>query len=166
VRTAQAILRVGRKRNDTRRGREVIFPLQGNARASKPTRAARIVQKAQSYGMEHLGEEFQLRKVSQYCCVSQSNLSRIFGSSCGVSFTEFVLQTRIRKAIELLIVLEIPVKLYLLRRWFPRSFLLRAHVSALCWNEPYAVPDNGRERPSRDFSTRSTHELNQSAASS
>jgi DNA-binding NarL/FixJ family response regulator len=78
VRAAQAIVRVGRKRNDTRRGREVIFPLQGDARASKPKRAARIVQKARSYVIKHLGEEFQLRKVAQHCCVSQSHLSRIW----------------------------------------------------------------------------------------
>lgn len=110
VRTTQTLLRVCRNKTDRARHREVVFPLHDAAQVRPLKPAEKTILKAQSYVLRNLGENIVLGEAAKYCYVSDSHLSRLFTEVAGTTFTEFILQTRIRRAIELLQDSENPVK--------------------------------------------------------
>jgi AraC-like DNA-binding protein len=104
LRSAEALARVGREQEQDRRlrPRQVILPMHDFAYMHNLKGAEKTILKAQSYILQNLSESLQLSDVAQHCYVSRTHLSRIFREAGGTTFKEFVLQTRIRRAVELL----------------------------------------------------------------
>jgi YesN/AraC family two-component response regulator len=102
LRSALSLFRVSQQHDRSSGGREVILPLHDFAYMRNLKGNEKIILKAQSYILKNLAEPIQLKHVAEYCCVSRTYLSRLFKQVSGTTFKEFVLATRIRRAIELL----------------------------------------------------------------
>lgn len=102
MRTTESLLTVCRTQSARSQNRDVIFPLHEATHLRNVTPGEKLLLKAQSYIGENVSENFQLSQVADHCCVSDSHLSRIFRDVGGTTFMDYVLHTRIRRAIELL----------------------------------------------------------------
>jgi YesN/AraC family two-component response regulator len=110
LRSAVSLFRVCRAQEKASSSREVILPLHDFAYMRNHLKGGeKIIVKAQSYILQHLSENVQLSDVARYCYISHTHLSRLFREIGGTTFKEFVLQTRIRRAVELLAVPDITV---------------------------------------------------------
>jgi YesN/AraC family two-component response regulator len=65
-------------------------------------RTTKAIFKAQSYIESHLGEKLSEKSLAELCGMSSFHFSRTFKQVCGVTFRDFVIKTRIKKAAELL----------------------------------------------------------------
>ncbi len=103
LRSALSLFKICRAQEKTSSGREQILPLHDFAYMRSHLKGGeKIIVKAQSYILQHLSENVQLSDVARYCYISHTHLSRLFREVGGITFKEFVLQTRVRKAVELL----------------------------------------------------------------
>lgn len=66
------------------------------------TRTTKTIFKAQSYVESHLSEKLSEKTLSELCDMSPFHFSRTFKQVCGVTFRDFVIKARIKKAAELL----------------------------------------------------------------
>jgi YesN/AraC family two-component response regulator len=101
LRSAISLFEASREQCTTPKRREVILPRHDAADMRRLKRGEQIILKAQSYIMESLGDNIWLRDVAKHCHVSPSHLSRVFRDVSGATFKEFVLQTRVRRAVEM-----------------------------------------------------------------
>jgi AraC-like DNA-binding protein len=91
-------------------GREIIIPASSAARDSgrrdvpkASARAAeRAVERAKAYVSQNFAEKISAREVADLCNMSPFHFSRSFRRLSGITFSEYLLEVRIRKAIELL----------------------------------------------------------------
>jgi YesN/AraC family two-component response regulator len=80
-----------------------LAPLdKGSLSASGANSAKRAVARAKAYVAENLEEKISAKTVATLCNMSPFHFSRSFKRICGMTFSEYVMETRIRKAIELL----------------------------------------------------------------
>lgn len=110
LRSAVSLFKVCRAQQNASSGREPILPLHDFGYMRNHLKGGeKIIIKAQSYILQHLSENVQLGDVARYCFISHTHLSRLFREIGGTTFKEFVLQTRIRRAVELLAAPDITV---------------------------------------------------------
>jgi YesN/AraC family two-component response regulator len=64
--------------------------------------AERAVAKAKTYVARNFAEKISAREVAELCNMSAFHFSRSFKRICGLTFSDYLLELRIRKAIELL----------------------------------------------------------------
>jgi YesN/AraC family two-component response regulator len=91
-------------------GREIIIPASSrtrdrdrrNAAAAAANAAERSVAKAKAYVSQNFAEKISAREVAELCNMSSFHFSRSFKRLCGVTFSDYLLEVRIRKAVELL----------------------------------------------------------------
>jgi len=70
--------------------------------ASGPHGARRAVARAKAYVAENLHEKISAKSVATLCSLSPFHFSRSFKRICGMTFSEYLMEARIKKAIELL----------------------------------------------------------------
>ena len=73
-----------------------------NAANAAANSAERAVAKAKAYVARNYAEKISAREVAELCNMSQFHFSRSFKRICGVTFSDYLLEVRIRKAVELL----------------------------------------------------------------
>jgi YesN/AraC family two-component response regulator len=107
-----AIQQLHQLRNGGQRGtaRHIVVP--GSSRQRDEERrsaanvaansAARAAAKAKAYVARNYAEKISAREVAELCNMSQFHFSRSFKRICGVTFSDYLLEVRIRKAVELL----------------------------------------------------------------
>lgn len=101
MRSAVSLFKVCREQ-DRRAAREVISPIPDSVSLDTLNTHQKAVLKAQSYIVENLHEEIRLRDVAAHCGMSATHFSRVFTRTSATNFNEFVRQTRIRRAVEML----------------------------------------------------------------
>lgn len=101
LRSVGALFKVSRQQ-ERRAPREMISPLQDFAHLRAPSGHEKAILKAQTYIEKHLDEKIRLKTVAEHCGMSPAHFSRVFTQKCGIHFSELVLRTRIRRAVELL----------------------------------------------------------------
>lgn len=77
-------------------------PDKKSVRRNGPNGAKRAVAKAKAYVAENIDEKISAKSVAELCSMSTFHFSRSFKRICGVTFSEYLMETRIKKAIELL----------------------------------------------------------------
>jgi YesN/AraC family two-component response regulator len=100
--SAVSLFRVCREQDRDSGSRRIILPLHDFNDWRKMTVSEKTILRAQTYVYEHMSENICLRDVANFCCVSHTHLSRAFKHVGGTTFTQFMLQTRIKRATELL----------------------------------------------------------------
>ncbi|MUT68246.1 response regulator [Paenibacillus sp. NEAU-GSW1] len=85
---------------------ELLFSAR---RSGERNRAAHVIQKICSYIEEHIAEDLSLVRLADVISFNPSYLSRLFKQEQGVNLSEYIEETRIRKAKELLGMEEIKV---------------------------------------------------------
>ena len=107
-----AIQQLHELRNNGQRGaaRQIVVPGSSRQRDEAHRSAAnaaansteRAVAMAKAYVARNFAEKFSAREVAGLCNMSQFHFSRSFKRICGVTFSDYLLEVRVRKAIELL----------------------------------------------------------------
>lgn len=90
------------RRRQSRKPRKVIAPIKDALRAppfSRLTGKEKAILRTKCYIERHLGEKIQQASLAKQCGMSLSHFSRAFRQICGVGFSEFLLRTRIEKAL-------------------------------------------------------------------
>jgi len=107
-----AVKQLHELRNSGRRGaaRQIVVP--GSSRRRDDDRrsaemaaansAERAVAKAKAYVAQNYAEKISARELAALCNMSQFHFSRSFKRVCGVTFSDYLLEFRVRKAVELL----------------------------------------------------------------
>ena len=67
------------------------------------TSIEKAIFKAQSYVESHISDKLSASNVARNCAMSPSHFSRAFKQVCGMTFSKFVLKTRLRTAMKLLL---------------------------------------------------------------
>ncbi|MGD8615412.1 MAG: AraC family transcriptional regulator [Gammaproteobacteria bacterium] len=99
-----------RSRGKRGAGREIIIPASSargdregrNASGAAANAAERAVAKAKVYVAQNYAEKISAREVADICNMSPFHFSRSFKRICGITFSEYLLEVRIRNAIGLL----------------------------------------------------------------
>lgn len=102
LRSAVSLFEVSCQQRTSLERRALILPLDDFEYLHEVRGAEKAILRAQSYIYQNLSENIRLADVANYCHVSRSHLSRIFKDAGGITFTEFVLQAKTRRAAELL----------------------------------------------------------------
>jgi len=107
-----AIKQLHELRNCGQRGaaRQIVVPGSSRQRDEERRSAAdaaansaeRAVAKAKAYVAKSYAEKISAREVADLCNMSQFHFSRSFKRICGVTFSDYLLEIRVRKAVELL----------------------------------------------------------------
>lgn len=79
--------------------KEIQIP---KANCVNQSRIVKTIFRAQCYVESHLSEKLSEKLLAKICDMSPFHFSRTFKSVCGVTFRDFVIKTRIKKAAELL----------------------------------------------------------------
>ncbi|MEN8132140.1 MAG: response regulator transcription factor [Pseudomonadota bacterium] len=98
---ALSILR-DRQRSDAPRQvirREIHAPVSAHLSRTSPES---VIFKAQMYIDSHFADKVSANEVAKICNMSGSHFSRVFKQVCGITFSDYLLKTRIKKAVELL----------------------------------------------------------------
>ncbi len=112
----EAFLRAIQQLHELRKGggsgtaRKIVVPSSSgnrdqerrNATSAAANAAERGVARAKLYVAQHFAEKISAREVAELCNMSQFHFSRSFRRICGQTFSEYLLEVRVRKAIELL----------------------------------------------------------------
>ena len=111
--------------------------------------ALSYIRNALSYIYQHYQEPISIRDLSQYCCISESHLRRLFHNIVGVSPLEYIQHYRIQQACHFLHLNQEPVNLiarkvgYTSLSSFNRQFQQYMHISPTAWQKEHSlVPDN------------------------
>lgn len=67
------------------------------------TSIEKVIFEAQRHIESHISEKLSASKVARICAMSPSHFSRTFKRVCGITFSEFLLKTRLRTAMKLLV---------------------------------------------------------------
>ncbi len=88
----------------TRPGRRMMRPrvVERGIQANEASRAERAVLKARAYVDRHLGDRISETTIAELCAMSYFHFSRTFRRLTGMTFRDYVLRARIRRAAELL----------------------------------------------------------------
>lgn len=89
-----------RKQDVGSKRRKIILPLHDFTYMRRLRGGEKTILRAQSYILKNSSHDIQLREVANHCCLSHSHLSRLFREIAGITFKAFVLQSRIRRAVE------------------------------------------------------------------
>jgi YesN/AraC family two-component response regulator len=104
----KAVQQLHELRNRNKRGaaREIVIPASrtgGDRTGDNAAGAAeRAVSRTKAYVSQNYAEKISAREVAGLCNMSPFHFSRIFKRICGITFSEYLLEVRIRKAIDLL----------------------------------------------------------------
>ena len=95
-----------RSRNSRGASRDIVIPASCDRGDRNGTNAAgaaeRAVSRAKAYVSQNYAEKISAREVADLCNMSPFHFSRSFKRICGITFSEYLLEVRIRKAVDLL----------------------------------------------------------------